>query len=83
VRSQQNPTRGGSGRAARELIVARSRYRPNYTNLLHYTLGLPSVYMVLEDSNLNLYHRENLKCYVKLSLHVRSYALTKHCVVDC
>jgi hypothetical protein len=34
-------------RAAREMIVARSRDRPNYKNLLHYmlhyTLGSPSV----------------------------------------
>jgi hypothetical protein len=47
VRSRK-PTLGGSGRAARELIVAHSRERPNYTNLLHYmlhyTLGSPSVY---------------------------------------
>jgi hypothetical protein len=48
LRWQQKPTRGGSGRAARELIVARSRDRPNYTNLLHYTLGSPSVYAALE-----------------------------------
>jgi hypothetical protein len=58
--SQQKPTRSGSGRAARELIVARLRDRPNYTNLLHYaclhvymyimlhyTLGSPSVYAAL------------------------------------
>jgi hypothetical protein len=36
--SQQKPTRGESGRAARELIVRRSGDRRNYTNLLHVTL---------------------------------------------
>jgi hypothetical protein len=41
-------------KAARELIVARSRDRPNYTNflhyMLHYTLGSPSIYAALDRS---------------------------------
>jgi hypothetical protein len=52
--SQQKPTRGGSGRAAREVIAARSRDRPNYTNLLHYmlhyTLGSLSAYAALRTA---------------------------------
>jgi hypothetical protein len=46
--SQQKLTQGGSGRAVRELIVARSRDRPNYTNLLHYSLGSPGVFAALD-----------------------------------
>jgi hypothetical protein len=46
--SQQKPTRGRSVQAARELIVARSRDRPDYTNLLQYMLGSPCVYAALD-----------------------------------
>jgi hypothetical protein len=44
--SEQKLILDGSGRAARELIVARSRDRPKYMNLLcymlYYTLGSPN-----------------------------------------